>query len=158
MDEVFSRFPHIAEQIFEELDNYYLIQCKVISPLWKNFMEGSKFSYIRLIETSTNCSTKAMKKILKKTNLEDTIQLASDVSKVHVKLQKEKALGPGVRGGNLVIDPFLTLFHMAAKHGSSSVCQLMIDSIEEIHPKTQSSCRQSPLHLIVLLFVNTAKC
>lgn len=100
-------------------------------------MEGSKFSYIRLIETSSNCSTKAMKKILKKTNLEDTIKLASDVSKVYVKLQKEKVLG--VRDDYLVIDPFLTLFHMAAKHGSLSVCQLMIDSIEDIHPNAQSN-------------------
>ena len=146
MEEIISRFPHLAENIFEELDNYYFIQCKVISPSWKNFMEGSKFSYIRLIETSTNCSTKAMKKILKKTNLEDTIQLASNVSKVHVKWQKEKVLGVNMRKDKLVIDPFLTLLHTAAKHGSLSVCQLMIESIEEIHPKTQSSCHQSPLH------------
>ena len=145
MEKVFLRFPHIAEQIFEELDNYYLIQCKVISPIWKNFMEESKFSYIRLIETSTNCSTKAMKKILNKTNLEDIIQLASDVSKVYVKLQKERVLGEGE--DYLVIDPFLTLFHMAAKYGSLSVCQLFIDSIEDIHLKSGKSNKcQSPLH------------
>ena len=145
MEVVISRFPHIAEKIFEELDNHHFIQSKVISPSWNNFMEGSKFSYFRLIETSTNCSTKAMKKILKKTNLDDTIQLASDVSKLYNKLQKKKVLEQ--TEDYLVIDPFLTLFHVAAKHGSLSVCQLMIDSIEDIHPNSgKSSCCQTPLH------------
>ena len=137
MEEIITRFPHIAENIFEELDNYYFITCKVISPLWKTFIEESRFSYFRLIETSTHCSTKAMKKILKKTNFEDTTQLASDVSKLYNELQKAK----------VVKDPFLTLFHTAAKYGSLSVCQLMIDSIEDIHPKSgERSCFQTPLH------------
>ena len=145
MEEIISRFPHMAEQIFEELDNYHFIQCKVISPSWKNFMEGSKFPYIRLIETSTNCSTKAMKKILNKTNLEDIIQLASDVSKLYNKLQKKKVLEQ--TEDYWVIDPFLTLFHVAAKHGSLSVCQRLIDSIEDLHLKSGKSnkCR-TPLH------------
>ena len=145
MEEIISRFPHLAENIFEELDNYYFIQCKVISPSWKNFMEGSRFFYFRLIETSTNCSTKVMKKILKNTNLEDAIQLASDVSTLYGKLQKEKVLGKEEE--YLVIDPFLTLFHMAAKHGSLTVCQLMIDSIDDIHPRSgRSSFCHTPLH------------
>ena len=145
MEEIISRFPHLAENIFEELDNYYFIQCKVISQSWKNFMEGSKFSYFRLIETSTNCSPKAMKKILNNENLEDIIQLASDVSNLYGKLQKEKVLGKEEE--YLVIDPFLTLFHMAAKHGSFSVCQLMIYSIDDIHPRSgRSSFCHTPLH------------
>ena len=117
MEEVISRFPHIAEQIFEELDHYHFIQCKGIGQSWKNFMEGSKFSYIRLIKTSTNCYTKSMKKILKETNLEDTIQLASDVSKLYDELQKDKVDYQRLkrRKGRLVTKPSLTLFHMAAE-------------------------------------------
>ena len=137
MEEIISRFPHIAEQIFEELDHYHFIQCKGIGQSWKNFMEGSKFSFIRLIKTSTNCYTKSMKKILKETNLEDTIQLASDVSKLYDELQKEKVVFQRLkrRKGRLVTKPSLTLFHMAAKRGSLSVCQLIIDSIKNKHPK-----------------------
>ena len=151
MEEVISRFPHIPEKIFEELDNYNFIQCKVISPSWKSFMEGSKFYYIRSIETSTNCSTKAMKKILKKTNLEDTIRLASDVSKLYDELQKEQVVFRRLkrRKGHLVTNPSLTLFHMAAKFGSLSVCQLIIDSIEDKHPKCGRISwlhGQTPLH------------
>ena len=143
MEEIISRFPHIAENIFEELDNYYFIQCKVISPSWKNFMEESKFSYLRLIKTSTNCSKKAMKRISKKANLEDSIQLASDVSKLYDELQMAKFYGKGY----IVIDYSLTLFHLSAKYGSVSVCQLMMDSIEDKHPNCGKSFRgQTPLH------------
>ena len=81
MEEVISKFPYIAEKIFDELDNYKFIQCKVVSKLWKNFMEESKFSYIRLIETTTKCPKGALKKIYLKATLKETIESASDVSK-----------------------------------------------------------------------------
>ena len=151
MEEVISRFPHIAEQIFEELDHYHFIQCKGIGQSWKNFMEGSKFSYIRLIKTSTDCYTKQMKKVIKETNLEDTILLASDVSKLYNELQKDKVGFQRLirRKGRLVTKPSLTLFHMAAKRGSLSVCKLIIDSIKNKHPKCGTIGLlhgQTPLH------------
>ena len=117
MEEVISRFSHIGEQIFEELDNNYFIQCKVISPSWKNFIEESKFSNIRLIMTVTNCSKKEVEKTFPKANLEETIRLASDVTKVYIELLKVN-----------VDHPTLTLFDCAAKCGYLLVCQLMINS------------------------------
>ena len=134
MEEIISRFPHMAEQIFEELDNYHFIQCKVISPSWKNFMEGSKFSYTRSIKASTNCSKKTMKKFSKKTNSEDTVQFASDVNKLYDELQIAKfQFKLKKKKRYVVIDDSSTIFHMAAKRGSMSVCQLMLDSIEDEH-------------------------
>ena len=120
MEEVISRFPHIAEICFEELDNYNLIQCKVISQSWKNFIEESKFSYIRLIAATTNCSKKEVEKIFPKANLEETMRLASDVTKVYNELLKVKSY-----------DPSLTLFHLAAKRGYLSVCQILIYRTEK---------------------------
>ena len=90
MKEIISRFPHIAEICFEELDNYNLIQCKVISQSWKNFIEESKFSYIRFIAASTNCSEKEVEKTFPTANLEETMRLASDVTKVYNELVKVK--------------------------------------------------------------------
>ena len=134
MEQLVSRFPHIAEQIFEELDNYHFIQCKVISPTWKNFMEENKFSYIKYIKTLTNCSKKAIKTIFPQANLEDTIRLALDVSKVYDELRKE-----------FVTEPSLTLFHLAANNGHLSICQLMIDGIKDRHPRDING--SYPLHL-----------
>ena len=122
MEEIISRFSHIAVKIFEELDNHHFIQCKVISPSWKNFIEESKFSYIRLIAATTNCSKKEVEKIFPKANLEETMRLASDVTKVYNELLKVKSY-----------DPSLTLFHLAAKRGYLSVCQILIYSTEKKH-------------------------
>ena len=134
MEEVISRFPHIAEICFEELDNYNLIQCKVISQSWKNFIEESKFSYIRLIAATTNCSKNEVEKIFPKANLEETMRLASDVTKVYNELLKVKSY-----------DPSLTLFHLAAKRGYLSVCQILIYSTEKNHSECCNYI-QTPLH------------
>ena len=72
-----------------------------------------------------------MKKILKETNLEDTIQLASDVSKLYDELQKDKVDYQRLkrRKGRLVTKPSLTLFHMAAKRGYLSVCHTTVNDL-----------------------------
>ena len=115
MEEVILRFPHIAQQIFEELDDGDFIWCKVISQSWKNFIEENKFAYIKLIKALTNCSQKAMKKFFLKANLEDIIRLNSDVSKVYNVLLKAN-----------VYDPSLKSFHLAAQDGYLLVCQIII--------------------------------
>ena len=74
-----------------------------------------------------------MKKIFPNENLEVIIGLASDVSKINNELRKVN-----------VTDPSLTLFHMAAKHGYLSVCQLVIDNFEGKHPTSVG--RKKPLH------------
>ena len=74
-----------------------------------------------------------MMKIFPKQNLGDIIQLNSHVSKVLNNLVKVN-----------VTDPTLTLFHLAAKHGSLSICQLIIASIVGKHPRNFKS--QTPLH------------
>ena len=38
LEETFSRFPHIAEQIFEALDSQGLSKCLEVSKCWRNFI------------------------------------------------------------------------------------------------------------------------
>ena len=49
MEEVLLRFPHIGEQVFEELGDENLIQCLSVSRNWKNLLEDCKFLWIRMI-------------------------------------------------------------------------------------------------------------
>ena len=49
MEEVFLRFPHIGEQVFEELGDQNLIQCLSVSRNWRNLLEDCKFLWIRMI-------------------------------------------------------------------------------------------------------------
>ena len=42
MDEVILRFPHLGEQIFQELEVGSLLHYKQVSRSWKNFIENEK--------------------------------------------------------------------------------------------------------------------
>ena len=43
MEEVFLRFPHLSENIFNALDNKSLTSCKEVSKVWYNYLHGQKF-------------------------------------------------------------------------------------------------------------------
>ena len=50
MEEVFLRFQHIGEQIFDHLDNVNLTKCMEVNYTWKEFINNQKSSWIRIIE------------------------------------------------------------------------------------------------------------
>ena len=43
MEEVFIRFPHLSEDIFNALENKSLASCKEVSKVWYNYLHGQKF-------------------------------------------------------------------------------------------------------------------
>ena len=43
MEEVFLRFPHLSEDIFNALDNKNLAICKEVSKVWYNYLHDQKF-------------------------------------------------------------------------------------------------------------------
>ena len=43
MEEVFFRFPHLKEDIFNALDNKTFANCKEVSKLWYNNLDDQKF-------------------------------------------------------------------------------------------------------------------
>ena len=50
MEEVLVRFPHIGNQVFQQLDNEDLIKCRKISPSWNEFIGNQKLPWIRMIK------------------------------------------------------------------------------------------------------------
>ena len=56
MEEVFARFPHISDMIFDQLTNRYLARCKVISKSWCNYLDNHKITYIRIIKQNIKSS------------------------------------------------------------------------------------------------------
>ena len=43
MTEVFLRFPHLSEDIFNALDNKTFVICKEVSEVWYNYFDDQKF-------------------------------------------------------------------------------------------------------------------
>ena len=51
MEEIFLRFPHLTEQIFEHLDNRSLARSREVSKTWNKYLEKQKFLHIRIIKS-----------------------------------------------------------------------------------------------------------
>ena len=51
IDELLTRFPQVGQKIFEKLDNQSLMNCKQVSKLWYNFLDGQKFPWIEILKT-----------------------------------------------------------------------------------------------------------
>ena len=58
MTEVFLRFPHLSEDIFNALDNKTFTICKEVSKVWDNYLNDQKFVQERRV--------RMIKKMIKK--------------------------------------------------------------------------------------------
>ena len=58
MEEIFSRFPHIGEQIFEEIENGTITKCIEVTKSWQTFLS------FRIINMYTDLSKSMIKQIL----------------------------------------------------------------------------------------------
>jgi hypothetical protein len=50
MEEIISRFPHLSEQIFANLNNLSLVVCNNASRCWFEYLKEAKFLQIRIIK------------------------------------------------------------------------------------------------------------
>lgn len=53
MEYLIEGFPHIAEQIFEQLDNKSLTKCREVNKVWKSFIDERNYSWIRIVKIPT---------------------------------------------------------------------------------------------------------
>ena len=47
-----QRFPHLGQQIFKEINNQSLVNCREVNTDWKLFCDNQKLTWIRMIEYS----------------------------------------------------------------------------------------------------------
>ena len=50
IEEVFLRFTHLENDIFDSLDNTSIVRCRKRSRDWKSFIDNQKFHWIRIIK------------------------------------------------------------------------------------------------------------
>ena len=49
MEEQFARFPHLARNILNQLDDFTLTICQEVSPTWNCFIEGNNMPWNRIL-------------------------------------------------------------------------------------------------------------
>ena len=86
IEETFWRFPHIGQQIFEELENISMAKCLEINKWWQKFINEQKILQINLLEKHTNIKSSTLKKALSNTDFETVQKLSNYYMKVYKKV------------------------------------------------------------------------
>ena len=149
MEEVYLRFDHLGEQIFNSLDNNSLVKSKEVSRPWKTFVENQKFLYTRIIRQHVEKFHElgnAWEVTFAKSNTRTVMDLRVSVGQCyrkHAGLTYYKGLTPlyvGASNGNLMLfnliqanaeekwpidEKLMTPLHYAAQNGHLETCRRM---------------------------------
>ena len=68
--EIFMRFPHIGDRIFEKLDNQSLTKFRLVCKSWTNFVDDQRKFWVRRIQAKIFMSHSSITKVLLKKPLE----------------------------------------------------------------------------------------
>ena len=168
MGNLFLRFPHLSEAIFDNMNNQSLFTCMNVSRIWHEYLKNQKFIYIRSMEKfvkDNKGSEKSWNRIIKKCNFETIVELKGALNQ-HLKSRNSWIyydFGPlhivAHIGDTLLYRkilrfsedinpkngrPGMTPLHMAAFNGHIEICKIILDKIVDKNPKDNSDW--TPLH------------
>ena len=112
MDNVLLRFPHIGHQIFEQLNNPLLTNCREVTNSWKIFIDNEKLPWIRIIVHYIKPLKSSWRKFLQKSNIRSLFEMATLVIQ-HYKEFK-------------IIPENTTPLHFAAMAGNTEMIKRLI--------------------------------
>ena len=78
MEEIITRFPHLGEQIFEQLNRKDLKKCRKVKESWRIFIDRQNFPWIRVIKKRLKLD-KDWKEVLQRSSVKIVKNLASAV-------------------------------------------------------------------------------
>ena len=119
IEETFWRFPHVGQQIFEELDFKSLSDCLEINNLWQNFINEKKILQINLLQKHTKIKPSILKKTLSNKNFETVQKLASYSMKVYKKVVIDEM--------NHLIGPILPPHLIAYEDVQEKICYYLFE-------------------------------
>ena len=100
IDEVFLRFGHIGDQIFEELNSQTLSKCQLVGRSWNIFLDQGKVKPCRIIQTYTNIDKNYLRNFKKKINVEKAKDLADIVRNIYQLFPKRTGnVNPRINSG-----------------------------------------------------------
>ena len=124
MEDLFIRFPHIAQQIFENLDNKSLTNCREVTRSWKQFIDNKKLTWFRICEKYCPNEGSTILHIAAKTGQTEMFEIIFE--------EEEKK--------NLKNNEGFTPFLLAAKNGHFAVCQLIMEKSQQTNLDLGKNC------------------
>ena len=114
----YPRFPHIAEQIFEQLDGKSLKNCREVAKLWQECIDDKNLLLIKIVEDIGG--NKAFQLARKKGPLKMVEMLIQNAAKFNIDLNRV-----GFGG--------MTAFHWACTNGQSKIAKMLMQKSTELN-------------------------
>ena len=121
MEELLLRIPGLGKNIFSQLDNKSLADCKKVDKSWNNFISDQKFPSIRIIQKHVTNFDENWKKVVTNTSTDTVKKLATAVETFFIpdpkrilELEKRES------------DDFLPI-HVVAESGSGALFKHIIE-------------------------------
>ena len=160
MEEVFLRFPHLAEQIFEQIDNEHLYKCTKVDKHWNGFISGQKLPWIRMISKYIDFS-EAWLIFCRKSKINTLSVIAktmTDYDRGHFPKHGNPLEFAAMTGNIEIVAELLktqsgdqpkdehgkTPLHHAAFCGYSEICKMIVEKFKDANPKDKRDV--TPLH------------
>ena len=174
MNDVLSKCPELGIEIFKDLNDQTLSQCRIVTNSWKKSIENEKFYWLRKLhscdkykqEVFTFSSKNFLEKVIKASNLFALKQIVNEAqngimehtmavlfSKAHFISSKEhfskqifdELKKVATKNDSNAYSPL----HCAAEIGHLTICLLMLNKMKDKCPKTKLGC--TPLHTAAYL-------
>ena len=158
-----ARFPHVATDIFKELDNKTLTTCRNLSRLCCDYLDSEKILSIRMIQSFRNnigISCPHWNKVLKNTPVQLLKELAVSTqpyayymgilwSPLHVvaeqgNLELCKFIFKKTKNTKPRIENKWSALHAASNMGHKEICKFLINNSDEKNPSDNNG--KTPLH------------
>ena len=136
MDNIISRFPGLAEKIFDRLDNESLVNSRKVSRPWSEFTENEMFFLKRIIKKligGYENFQETWKLVMKKADMEMMNELALAV-KLFLSQHPGNCYDENCKYRAVPRSPL----HIAAEAGQVSLCEFILKITEDKNPGTDN--------------------
>ena len=156
LDEMMLRFPHIVQDIFEELDNKSLKKCRIVSRTCCGFIDNQKFYWIRKIQNCVDMKKfqQQWHQVLKCTPTEDVKEMFEGLNIFWNMILKGKQKNCKCSSLHIIAvqrydakwgpSPWSPL-HIAAEQGNLEFSKYIIEKTNDPNPKGENGI--TALHL-----------
>ena len=145
MDNVISRFPGLAEKIFDSLDDENLVKSKTVSRSWSEFTDNEIFFYRRIVKKligGYEDFKETWKLVMKKADIEMTKELAF-AAKYFLSKHPGNCFDKNCNHRALSHSPL----HIVAEAGNVSLCEFLLKITNDKNPKLiNGDIGWTPLH------------
>ena len=167
LDEMMLRFPHLAQDVFEELDNKSLANCRNLSRSCCDFIDNEKFYWVRKIQNCVRMTKfqQQWNKVLENIPTQDAKEIFVIIeiffrydlnrkklqwSPLHIAAEQGhlefcKYIIEKTKDSNPKREDGITVIHMATLSGSREICELIINNLEDKNPADNKGT--TPFHI-----------